>query len=267
MGDNISSDTLFHFMNEFRFLESTLKGDFSPRYYREEGLTPFFKENVYIAMKCFCDIPLSLVKKHSDFYGKYSIGFTKEWGLKSNLNPLTYYNKDSKFVKHIREAYNSNINIINNYKKYSSDDSILYDLGLTMRSMWDMFLNFKPISGAMYRNGEIIDKYFYDEREWRLIADNNILECTGNDKYLKLRHFYRAEDIEILRYDIVECNNKLAEIYKIPFELKDINFVIVKEDNEVDNVCKIIDGMSKDFTVKNRLKTKIIKYSDIELNI
>jgi len=87
---NISSDTLFHFTN-FENLKGILKYGFYPRYSIEtqefEGKAPYVSA---WPMVCFCDIPLSQVKKHLKTYDEYGIGMSREWVISMKLNPVMY---------------------------------------------------------------------------------------------------------------------------------------------------------------------------------
>ncbi|MBI9015616.1 MAG: hypothetical protein JEZ08_25580 [Clostridiales bacterium] len=228
MGNNISAETLFHFMQEFDYLKQALEKQFSPRYYKED-VRPFFGKAVYIAVKCFCDIPLSLVTEHSKTYGKYSIGLKKEWGIKANLNPVTYFNKDSDYIDSIRESYNSNIDIIND-ENFNSGDRILFDLGVTMRLMQRSFLNFKPLKGRMWREGKW--KYnvdFYNEREWRYISKFKNW-VSSEDGLISYKQFLLEEDLH--NQEIEKFNIALSEVEKVEFDYDDINFIIVETDEE-----------------------------------
>lgn len=96
----LSAQTLFHY-TEKEHLINILKRGFSPRYSKEfdEVLGPeeklTFGEFLYIPMVCFCDTPLSLVKRHMDVYGSYGIGLSKKWGTEKGLNPVLYIKKES----------------------------------------------------------------------------------------------------------------------------------------------------------------------------
>lgn len=159
MSNNISADTLFHFMKKYEYLEAALKQEFSPRYYKED-LAPFFESKpVYIAMKCFCDIPLSMAKEHATKYGSYAIGLSKEWGIKNNLNPVSYYNKESDFIEAIRKAFDASIESLDRLEKHISGDEwncfdemaekVFFKTSKNIIHMRRAFLNFKPYNGRM----------------------------------------------------------------------------------------------------------------------
>jgi hypothetical protein len=82
VSQNISSDSLFHFIKRREWLLSMLKKkSFQARYVYED--IPEIKYKVGIPMKCFCDIPLGMIKKHLSNYGKFGIGITKEYAKKN----------------------------------------------------------------------------------------------------------------------------------------------------------------------------------------
>ena len=41
-------------------------------------------------MVCFCDLPLSLIRRHLKEYGHFGIGLDKKWGLKNGVAPVIY---------------------------------------------------------------------------------------------------------------------------------------------------------------------------------
>ena len=62
-------------------------------------------------MVSFCDIPLSLAKDHIKTYGSYGIGMMKEWGIKNNLNPVVYIERDSLLAKDIQATIDNMMKI------------------------------------------------------------------------------------------------------------------------------------------------------------
>ena len=275
MSNNISADTLFHFMKKFEYLEAALKQEFSPRYYKED-LTPFFgNKPVYIAMKCFCDIPLSMVREHATKYGNYAIGLSKDWGIKNNLNPVTYYNIESDFIESINKAFNASSESMGSLVKYISgnkrncldkkDEKVFFRTADSIINMSRALLNFKPYCGRMWDSmkndwGKHV-VLFYNEREWR----KYIQPAPKTKKYEQVSAYYAEDDVDAK--DIEEKNKRLASYRRIKYDYKDVKFIIVNNDDEVIKVCKMIDGI-KDIDIKpDILKTKILKYEDIEANM
>lgn len=99
---SISANTLFHFVSQRKFLESILHGKLIPRYCVEHfEINDNFKGDVAIPMKCFCDIPLSQIYEHTNTYGKFAIGFTKEWAQKVGITPVLYIHNQSPHIQNI----------------------------------------------------------------------------------------------------------------------------------------------------------------------
>src|ERR1044072_4036723 len=100
---SLSSNTLFHFTNNAENLMSILSSGFKPRFCLEQFgtmdlfLTESEKEIVTnkelneeaIPISCFCDLPMSHISSHLEFYGAYGIGLTKDWAIKNGLTPIT----------------------------------------------------------------------------------------------------------------------------------------------------------------------------------
>ena len=88
MTERLSANSLFHFTSSFDNIISILKNEFWPNY----NLECLFNSQLEIGvpMVSFCDIPLSQVKNHSKYYGKYAIGMNKEWGTENSINPVFY---------------------------------------------------------------------------------------------------------------------------------------------------------------------------------
>ena len=121
----IKSNSLFHFTPKEEYLLDILENGFWPRYCFEdiEWLIPkdlknelekqeednfletltkeLIKSNISsiaYPMSCFCDIPLSKITAHTDFYGSFGLGMTKEWGIRKRLNPIFTYQITASFL-------------------------------------------------------------------------------------------------------------------------------------------------------------------------
>lgn len=89
----LSSSNLYHFTREKKFLKSILENGFYPRTSIEN--LSFLMHNytrafIGVPMVCFCDIPINLIEEHTNQYGRYGIGLSKEWGIRNGLNPVQY---------------------------------------------------------------------------------------------------------------------------------------------------------------------------------
>src|ERR1043166_5403919 len=87
----VSANTLFHFTEKSKLLNILEKG-FFPKYHPEDlsnvTLDKSIYKEAYVPMVCFCDLLLSQIKAHIDFYGDYGLGLRKKWGLREGISPI-----------------------------------------------------------------------------------------------------------------------------------------------------------------------------------
>jgi len=101
------TQSLFHFTKKFETLKAILEsGYFWARYSLEDISWGKGEKRLYYAlpMVCFCDIPLSRIEEHTEFYGGYGIAMTQERGIRNGLNPLIYLNTESPLRNHLTTA-------------------------------------------------------------------------------------------------------------------------------------------------------------------
>lgn len=209
------SDNLFHFTKDIEVLKLILKNGIYPRYCLEDFSWAKVNDFDYVAypMSCFCDIPLSRISEHTDFYGDYGIGFTKAWGLNNNLNPIIYLTPNSS----IRDVIKHFLEHDNDHTKTKSKDN-----GNQKDHLFTLISQIKPIIGTMLVNGNSIEKEFYQENEWRFVPDveNIILKDD----------FEKDKDAE----------NKKIENFKLTFTPRDVRYIFVKSDNDIPELIDFI---------------------------
>ncbi len=287
---NISANTLFHFTSTKQNLLSILSNGLYARYSLENFESIISnKAEIVFPMTCFCDIPLSQVKRHTNIYGKYAIGLTKSCGMKNKINPVIYTYKNSSIadilnsliseltlffdidedeipkLKEIKDSKDNNnfakqLEEILNESKNKNIDNVVDKL-LEMNSNLGHFIKYiKPYEGKFYRGNDYLENpvKFYEEREWRFIPDKKIFIQA------KLKDSYKAEIYKnpIKRRAI---NMKLASHTKLTFNANDIRFIIVSKDSEIpgmlDEISKIFEETSsKDLKL---LGTRLISFQQI----
>lgn len=253
----ISSNTLFHFTNSADNIIKIIKGGFAPRFCLEEFGPEFFigkhdKAEVAIPMTCFCDLPLSKIDIHLEFYGSYGIGLSKEWGQKNGLTPVSYIHDSSTQIKYIRQVGSL---IFQLFQDETDFDKLPMDKN-PLVALFELSAFFKPYSGQMWRINKYVDKRFYDEREWRYVPFLNSTEIQ-----------YRLEKEEFLN-DIkrASANDVIAATFALKFQFSDIKYLIVNKETEMVALSDALDAMGDLYTLEQRkiLKTKIVSSEQIK---
>lgn len=247
---NISANTLFYFTDDIRWIiEMLVNGYLSPRYCEEKFDKDILPTGVIaLPMKCFCDLPLSMILPHLEEYGCYGIGFSKKWGISIGASPLTYFaDKSSPIVQDMIRIINEKIEILNRKKgNHELSESEYNQQVLEAISIVPKFL--KPYKGV-FNKGESLghEKCYYNEREWR---------------YVPQISSYVDEDTGILtlgRASFNDLNAIIDKKIKLPFSLKDIRYIIVKESTDVKRICKVLEdkhGLGVLYDTAHKIITK-----------
>lgn len=247
-----SADTIFNFMSEFFHLQKTLENKMlSPRYCKEDIRylkIPGLKE-IAFPMKCFCDINIHKLDEHISWYGGYAIGFSKEFGRKKGIQPISYINENSMLAKDYREAFKAALKEtdlksknIENMKNY-----LLHQL---------MYV--KPIEGKTFNHtqNKYIKKCLTDEQEWRFVPSVEMLE--------KLEMKQAIVDISELDKSILTLESNALdgiEECSISFEYGDIKYIMVLDEQELPPLYKVIESLPLHEDDKKELYTKIIVWN------
>lgn len=252
----ISSEQLWHFVKSKDHLTAILKHNFYPRLCLEDQIRPFFKTSVYVPMKCFCDIPIKMMAQHMTTYGNYGIGFKKEWGLKTGLTPVVYYNPESPFIKYMIDINNRLVNRLP-APDAAPEKIQANDIIHTYISLYRSFTMYKPVHGPYPRIQ--CDHYcYYDEREWRYILPP--------DSGWYLAHHSSRLDDDFWQKVISSRNEEHQKNHQIEFTYEDIDFVIIPtEDQKTAIINELKQGDIKDQEIRN-LKLKLMTYSEVVLH-
>lgn len=263
---NLSSETLFHFVSKKEYLFDILVNNFRPRYV-EESIT-FESDDlnrVGIPMLCFCDIRLSEVKDHVEWYGNYGIGMRSSWAISKGLTPVQYYNKDShlikSFSKGLKSARKSFPKLGKGELVYSETPDWYFEI---CNHVWFM----KEFRGKQFHRTDQKDKFkkFYDEREWRYVPPLKELKKLPDGLPMsigkeKLNEFNTDE---VYRLNL---NRKLGEATQLKFEPNDIAYIIIaNEDERLEIIHKIKEAKDRNFSEDEVviLSSKILSIEQIK---
>jgi hypothetical protein len=235
----LSTNSVFHFTKSIDAVKSIISSDFRIKYCLETIEAKRRIIQFAVPMASFCDIPLSQVSTHIDKYGGYGIGLKKSWAKRKGLNPVLYLEKNSSILNEVLIP-----------EKFADTDN---------RAVQGFLRFTKNYEGELKRNGEIINKVyrFYDEREWRYCPN---IQALFNNAELIIHDvdYYRAEK---------ELLNKRLHDTRLSFTLRNITYIIVKDDDEI---YEIVDHLERSiFGEKDReyvkiLTTKIITSKQIK---
>ncbi|MCC7302804.1 MAG: hypothetical protein IT233_09190 [Bacteroidia bacterium] len=247
----VSANTLFHFTSGLDVIRGVLRTGFYPSYHREvlkDILRSKSEYGVsYVPMVCFCDIPLTRIKKHIQDYGSYGIGLSKKWGLKQKICPIIYVDKNSSTVSHIKKL-TENLTVLDETYKAglkqaeTIDDDIL-DFENVMGELMHIYKYLKPYKRA--------DTVFYDEREWRYVPYGSQYPVLWRGKFK--RRF--------------KLNKLLRKEAPLTFTPDEINYIIVKNNKEIPKMVDMINRLpDRPYTknMKKILATKIITTEQLD---
>jgi hypothetical protein len=233
------AETLFHFTKSLDVVKLILKNGYCPRYCLEDvEWQEWGHELIAYAMTCFCDIPLSRITEHTDFYGQFGLGMTKEWGLRNSLNPVIYFPPSGLVSQHARYLLGLNLDDADEEDRLNGHT-------------FDLFKLMKPIRGKMVIAGKILEKNFYQESEWRYAPkiDNMIYK----DEFDK------------------ECDNANVEAasYSLRFTPADVRYIFVPSDAEIPALCDFITTEMGAFPLNDLkiLQTRIVSLENIAADV
>lgn len=230
----ISSNALFHFTRSMDDLVSILKYDFVPRLCLENYSDMFGDQGkeftMAFPMVCFCDLPISQLRGHMEFYGSYGLGMKKEWGIKNGISPVLYMQPGSNTAADITGLLGfldgrSMPNEAEDYRKH-------------LRSI---IRQIKLYEGYVEKDGQQVPKRFYDEREWRWVPC--VTEGDGSDLLSltdeSFRDLHRREP----------ARDKASKTHLV-FEPADIDYIIVAGENEIPDIIEAVESFRERYDAK-----------------
>lgn len=267
--------TLFHYTKEIEILKSILKEGLIPNYCYEDLSYSNNDRGIGVPMISFCDIPLSKTNSFIERYGNYAIGLTKEWADKKGINPILYAKDDNiltslSFYKSVEKHYRDEL------KKYGGNShEISFDLSPGPKPQIASLFNYHNAHEANESIHGMVKKYHgeyndqkqinYDENEWRYLVEDTIDTLW----------FWSKEDYENWRGDKNTSKpspTKALKDKKLEFSVKDIAFVLIKEESEIP---QIVDFINKEGVISDKyiddyekliLCSRIISFERIKNN-
>jgi len=171
----ISTKGVFHYTKSLDNIIKILTDEFFPSYCKENMIYGVKKYSYAIPMISFCDIPLTDIQYHTDKYGSFAIGFTREWTVKNRLNPVVYIDKNSRLASGLEETLNF---IFLDWHEWLEDDDFDNFYNKAYKGAINVIHSSKNFEGRLTRDGIENDYNFYEEREWRYIPQINDSHVT-----------------------------------------------------------------------------------------
>ena len=299
-----SANTLFHFMGKMDFLKIALKNKcLDARYCIEDISYLGLKLNgepineIAVLQKCFCDIPLAMITKrskikiqeidlkklsekyivnseryqsHTDFYGEYGIGFSKQWAENKNIQPVQYlascsqYTKNmSKFLQYLLDA--------EDISDIEFEDALMrFSFIKPLRGIMNRKLEFQRKDGSIEKDIDVrVEKNFHDEKEWRFIPKIEDIHTVFPEEYPIIANkesiFQIHMDSDYLSYRINELAKK--KVSSLPFECDDIRYLIVPSQIQKHDLMIFIDSLELSKEQKYLLCSKILTLDEIRKDI
>ena len=227
----IQADTLFTFTDCLEYILSPIREKkLFPRYCTEDISYLGIRNLKMIAfpMKCFCDINMHRLGVHLQWYGYYGLAFSKEWGMRNNIQPIQYINPQSALRKDFCKAFSEALQV---------DETMSSQ---TVRTMQNFLLHelmyYKPYSGKMKHpvSKKNVKKCFADECEWRYIADVTVAgyeQVFYDQQILNAGNLYKLSD-----------SLQLVKSIALNFEYTDLKYIIVARTEDFEVLAKEIQG-------------------------
>lgn len=271
----ISANTLFHFTHEQDTLLKILEFGFRPKYSREFGKSTNNRPSEsHIPMVCFCDLPLSSIERHSKGYectlngishpikgyGEFGLGLSKEWGVRQNLNPVTYVTLKSHLLNYAIDTVSRSGAIVDEYFSGVNNDirnvpkRIIDSIHNIYGSALNVISYIKP-----YEDFETGQRY-YNEREWRFVIPFDISKL--NTFYPVLTHVYPDAEATIAGLQSIINGDSM---HRLVFNPSDIKYIIVKHDKDVQVVLKHLISLPEKYSSEaiQRLASHILTSEQI----
>lgn len=245
----ISSNALFHFTLSMEDIAGILENGFSARFCLENYSNLFDASNdgftMAFPMVCFCDLPISQLRSHMDFYGSYGLGMKKEWGIKNGISPVMYMLPGSDTAGYIGRLLG-----------YVDDLADKDGTAVFRKCLRSVIRQIKLYEGFVEKDGQQVSKRFYDEREWRWVP--YVTENENSDLLSLSRNTYNTLRVR-------QAYEKTSDAVHLTFDPEDIDYIIVSQESEILQVIESVEkfGQGYDENTVKILTTRIISAESI----
>ena len=236
---------LTHLTEKIESLRGIINEGFMVKYCYEILRAGYNGEQFHAAfpMISFSELELSNLGKLKNTYGGYGITLTKIWAEANALNPVIYLEKNSILLSQIKKSFD----LFWQETPVKGEDK--YEHFNLLNSIFAYSKNYiETLSRA--NKEDIPDYVFAEEREWRLVIDDE-------RRLLGLKPFYFS-----LGYcDIKSQINETIKDLKIPIYFKDIVAIHINDIADKDCIVECLknkfslginDVENLEFIVKNK---------------
>ncbi|MHA3099115.1 abortive infection system antitoxin AbiGi family protein [Acinetobacter brisouii] len=245
--------TIFHFTDEYCSLINILKLlHFKLSYAREHIDFGNETRNFSVPMVSFCDLRIRETLPHIEKYGNFGIGLSKEWAIKSRLNPVLYLTNNNEISENFMKDLQTIFNMFNGAS--GVDESCN---GQSLSDVYHRYLNIirfiKNYEGSLDRKGDTVFYRFADENEWRYVLPLEVDNPEILNVFIKPAigsHKAKAEA------------NASIKNYNLKFSWDDIKYLIVKQDSYRDSLIDYLNSINA--VCLDFLKTRIITVDQIK---
>ena len=260
---NSHTSSLFHYTKKFDALLSIIQNGLKFFYCSDFLFMRFYA----CPMVCFCDIPMTDNEEHSEKYGSYAIGLSKEALIskyRKNLGPVNYV-LSNRPVNAAFELKNLAYKETEQYVGRSIDD-LQKELTKEMQVKLRHLLSSSKAIGFM-KPYETLHKgqkvCCYNECEWRLV----IPEFTDLDVFRKSNWFWNAN--EFFKWVNAQNGSKLFNCQGLLFPSHDIDYIVVPTNKDIPIIrekilsFKMIGGYPSSQNEIETLVNKIYSFEQI----
>lgn len=256
MPKGIHPNILFHFTKK-EALYNILSHNFKISYARELIIGPNHRRQLGVPMVSFCDLKLSELSKFiQDDYGKYAIGLKKEWAYRNNVCPVMYMSRAATMTDKLIEGIDG---IFNQMKKIDNIQDF-EEANNYYQNVLNMYRYIKNYDGELYRHDHSpnLNYRFADDREWRYVPD-----------------FFTEGIWPLVPITLIDTSEKKTELNRqashltLSFEPDDIQYLIVTNDSEINDLITHLEEVKGRFDLQTRLRltSRILTIDQIQNDI